>query len=685
MENIVYYVGLIFATLIIIFSLDDVIWDLIYMYYSLSGKLKEKKISVKNLEKVTPKLLAVVVAAYKEEDVLEQVIENLVRTQEYPMSLYHIFLGVYPNDPGTKEIALNLSKRYPNIHVITHVLNGPSSKADNINNVIKNIFEYEKIKKFRFNGIIIHDSEDIVHPYEFMLENYLFETKEAIQIPVFPLQEMPKWSNFFKNMVTGTYADEFAENHFRTLNARNAMNAFVPSAGTGFALRRDVLDSFKDHNIFPVGSLTEDFKLSLQLKEKGFDVYYPLEKVYRLNYKKEEKKEYIATRSMFPKTFKAAVRQKTRWTYGITMQTFKMKDILKSKNLSFKSKYSLFKDWKVKYTNLLIIPGYVVFIYFLLSLFLDIPTMYGKGTLSWYLMIFLTLLMVEKQILRFVAVKNVYGLKSAFISGFTPPILPIRMVVGNFINFHATVKAWNMNFLANKKKNHKDIKETKDKIQINKTIQKENSKKKNPGWSKTDHEFLSPNILKRFYRNLGDDLLKKEIINLEELSKGLSCAEKNNIKLGEALVQMKLVSEKQIVESIALGNHSQYINQKIGEFPEKIKELYDLELLKDLNVVPLFNEKDMLTLLATIDVDKSKLERIFKKEVDIVYTLKDKIDLNLYGVKRKYKADEKLYIIQDIINEGYIKVRHGIIALRYTADDGDIIEKLKEMGFLHKK
>ena len=60
-----------------------------------------------------------------------------------------------------------------------------------INNVIKNIFKFEQENNQRFNGIIIHDSEDIVHPYELLLENYLFKTKSAIQIPVFPLQEKP--------------------------------------------------------------------------------------------------------------------------------------------------------------------------------------------------------------------------------------------------------------------------------------------------------------------------------------------------------------------------------------------------------------------------------------------------------------------------------------------------------------
>ena len=346
------------------FSIDDILWDIYYFFIKLFNKENVEEIPLASLEKTPPKLLAMIIAAYNEESVLEAVIVNLISSQEYPMSMYHIFLGVYPNDLQTQEIAFKLEKKYPNVHAITHILEGPSSKADNINNVIKNIYQFEKENNQRFSGIIIHDSEDIVHPYELLLENYLFKTKAAIQIPVFPLLEKPKLNNFFKNIVTATYADEFAENHVKSLAARNSIKAFLPSAGTGFAIRRDVLDSFSESNVFPVGSLTEDFKLSLQLKEKGIDIYYPLESVVRINYLQKEKKEYIATRSMFPKSYKAAVKQKTRWIYGITMQSFKLKDVLSSPNLNIQSKYTLYKDYKSKFTNLLILPAYLIFTYF---------------------------------------------------------------------------------------------------------------------------------------------------------------------------------------------------------------------------------------------------------------------------------------------------------------------------------
>lgn len=658
----IYYIGLLFAVLIVMFSFDDIIWDIYYFFIKLLKKEKVDEISMDSLEKVTPKLMAMIIAAYNEESVLEAVIENLIASQEYPMSMYHIFLGVYPNDPKTREIALKLDKKYPNVHAITHVLEGPSSKADNINNVIKNIFKFEQENNQRFNGIIIHDSEDIVHPYELLLENYLFKTKSAIQIPVFPLQEKPQFNNILKNMVTGTYADEFAENHVKSLTARNAINAFVPSAGTGFAIRRDVLDSFDGSNVFPVGSLTEDFKLSLQLKEKGYDIYYPLESVVRINYLGEEKKEYIATRSMFPRNYRAAVKQKTRWIYGITMQSFKLRDVITSPNLNIQSKYTLYKDYKSKFSNLLILPAYLIFIYFLISIFTNIPIMYPIGSLSWYIMLILTILMLQRQVMRFWSVSKVYGFKSATISSLLPPILPLRMVVGNIINLHATINAWKIKFVG--------------------VREKRSNKKVKPKWSKTDHEFLDKTILKRFKRTLGDDLLKKELISVEDLSRAIKVSKEKNLLLGEVLTKGSLVCENDVIQSIAVINHRQFINKPLGGFPHRNKENYNYKKLNDLNIIPLFEEEDSIVVVTTVNTNISKIKDYFKKDVIIVYTTEAILKSCQNGEVFNNQIEANFYIIEKLIHKKIISPRQGIIAMRYTGDYDCVKDTLFKMGFL---
>src|SRR5690606_31465433 len=110
----IYSIGLIFVTLLIVISLDDFIWDIYILFRSIKGKNRTSLITYKELRDTVPGFLAVIVAAYNEENVLEEVIENLIDTNHYPSSMYHIFLGVYPNDPGTLKVADRLSNRHPN-------------------------------------------------------------------------------------------------------------------------------------------------------------------------------------------------------------------------------------------------------------------------------------------------------------------------------------------------------------------------------------------------------------------------------------------------------------------------------------------------------------------------------------------------------------------------------------------
>lgn len=563
--------GLCLALLYVLFSLDDLIWDIFYSVTSFLGRKKRQRIHLEDLDATLPRLMAIVVAAWQEKEVLGNVIDNIVASTQYPRSMYQLFLGVYPNDEETIAVANNLAKRHTNVHVVLNKNPGPTCKADNINNVLKSIFQFERDYECRFAGVVVHDSEDVVHPYELKLENYLLHSYPALQIPVFPFQQMPRWSNLFANMTSGTYADEFAENHMRSMVARNDTGAFVPSAGTGFTLSRELLESFNGEDVFPVGSLTEDYKLSLLLEQKGYKLHYVLEDVVRLRNDGTMVHEFISTRSRFPATFKLAVRQKTRWIYGITIQSFKLKEILKNKSLSLLSKYTLYKDWKAKFGNLIIAPGYVLFLYFIASLFIDLPVVYPRFTFSWWLCVALTIMMVERQVLRAMAVKKVYGWKSAAISCFFPPLLPMRMVWGNLINMSATLMAWKQHVLG---KSHKK------------------KAAKAPAWSKTDHDTLEQEVLNRFRRNLGDILLQKKLVEPETLKQALAESHRTNRKLGSVLKIMGVLCDEDLLRSLADVHHTQYLPLLPGMVSQQNLARFSPKLLLRLAAIPLLKTNE---------------------------------------------------------------------------------------------
>lgn len=504
-------------------------------------------------------------------------------------------------------IAEKLDGKYPNIHCIINYKDGPTSKAQNLNYVIKQIKEFEKENNYRFASFTVHDSEDVVHPYELKVTNYLINKYPALQFPVFPLIKKPRLSNFFKNITTNTYVDEFAENHFITMVNRHRSGAFVPSAGTGFSLSRQTIESLGEE-VLPVNSLTEDYRLSLSLYEEGIQMHYAMERIKRVNWQGKIAWDYVATRSIFPNTFKTAVKQKTRWILGITMQSYKMKDIFKN-DLSFIGRYSLYRDQKAKIGNLLSGVGYPVLIYFIISLFVPLTPIYPIYSFSWYLSLVVTLMMLERQLLRGISLYNIYGLKSVFYGTLFPPLVPLRIVWGNIINFTATVRA----YLQYWKKDEKEIKEEiKQEIidleteqgearrddlneEQKETEQVKVIKEKKFVWAKTEHDFLDQRVLERFQRKLGDIMIEKEYISPKDLKNILKHKGETD-KLGDYLIKEKIIDEKKVIESLSILNNKPYLYKKSLDYYNiaALSKEYDKKCLIENLTIPLYKNSQFV-------------------------------------------------------------------------------------------
>ncbi len=614
--NILLIIGLAVVILYLLMGIDDFVWDIFGLFRR--GSYRKQLLDLHKLDSTPPKLLALAIAAWHESNVLGDVIDNVQASVLYPKSMYHIFLGVYPNDPETIAVAQALSERYSNVHVVINERPGPTSKAQNINYVYRQIKAYESSRGLRFASLTIHDSEDVVHPYELKVTNYLLETHEAIQFPVFPLMPLPRFSNFFHNITAGTYADEFAENHFTTMVGRYSSGAFVPSAGTGFALSRSALDRFGEADILPQDSLTEDYRMSLTLYEAGVPLYYVLERIPRVNANNELSWDFIATRSMFPNTFKTAVKQKARWILGITMQSFRFREIFQSSSLRLAARYTLYKDSKAKIANLLAMIGYPLLIYFLVSLFVPVLPIYPAGSVSWYLSIVVTCMMVERQIFRCVAIYRVYGMRSVFFGCLLPPLMPIRLVWGNIINLAATLRAYRQNFTAGKNTAKKPTR-----AELKAGVPKTAVPKKKLAWSKTDHQFLEKQVLRRYQRNLGDILLEKGYVSIHELSAALQRTAGNGQKLGAYLMKRGLLSEEQLLNALSTVKHIQFIDiGDLGDYAlSQFASVFDEALLRSLLCVPLLQTSDG-TVIAFCD----------ESPIDAQTTLRNTYSIEIHAV-----------------------------------------------------
>lgn len=482
-------VGSVFATS----GFTDIIFDIYFIFRSIRRFFLSRnwpKLTLERLEAREQQKIALIIACWHEEAVIAKTLKNACESIHYRN--FDIFVGTYPNDPETQREVDKVNREFPQVHKVITADDGPTNKAANLNQVFEAIHDYERKTGLQYEIIIMHDSEDVIHPYELLVANYLIPRMDIVQIPVFPMA-LP-----LRHMTHWTYADEFAENHTKLLLVRELTGGFVPSAGVGTAFTKRAFELFALENekrIFTPGSLTEDYELGLRMNLRGYKAAFVLIHLPPEEPDKKAKKratDWVATRAVFPLEFKRAVRQKTRWNIGIILQSWQ--------NIGWtgnaRIRWNLFQDRKALFTTPANFLGYFVFLYFILYQTLKtyfapyMPPLIVRGTLLWYLTLISTFFMIWRSINRAYAVNKIYGAWPAITS------IP-RSIWGNVINFFAIVRAI--------------------RVYITTRLRKQRMQ-----WDKTDHEFPSEVIeeeraSKQEVSELIDDQLHKVTINEEAL------------------------------------------------------------------------------------------------------------------------------------------------------------------------
>jgi len=255
--------------------------------------------------------IAVFIACWQEAAVIGATVTQMLNT--WREDGYVLYVGCYGNDPETVAAVIATVGHDPRLRVVIHDRYGPTTKADCLNRIYAALCADEERSGCRFHGIILHDSEDMVHPLELtLMDRALFEV-DFVQLPVRPeLPEGRRW-------VAGHYADEFAEAHARMLVVRDALGAGLPAAGVSCGFSREMLarigvirEREGDFGPFASECFTEDYELGLLITRLGGRSQF-----LRC---RDADGHLIGTRSYFPNTLGTAVRQKTRWIHGISLQ-----------------------------------------------------------------------------------------------------------------------------------------------------------------------------------------------------------------------------------------------------------------------------------------------------------------------------------------------------------------------------
>lgn len=209
---------------------------------------------------------------------------------------------------------IDMRLRYKQLRRVEVPHPGPTCKADCLNWIVKAIFLHEEQYEMQF-WRHRDDSEDVLHPLELHLFNYLLPRMDMIQLPVTSLER--EWYE----LVAGTYMDEFAEWHGKDMLVRESMSHVVPSAGVGTCFSRRALmalSSDAKDEPFNTQSLTEDYEVANHLGRLGmrmifvrFPVQYRIVRHAWFGWKPDQEVTVtmpLCVREYFPKLFRSAYR-----------------------------------------------------------------------------------------------------------------------------------------------------------------------------------------------------------------------------------------------------------------------------------------------------------------------------------------------------------------------------------------
>lgn len=435
---------LIAGVIIAISSTDDLFVDLMYWSRRLlgtSGSRSRELPSFELLEQLPERPFAIMIPCWKEHDVIFSMLASNSRLLRYDQA--HYFVGVYLNDPETQDEIRKAQGLYKNIHMVLVPHDGPTSKADCLNQIISDIFMFEAEKSMQFAGVVMHDSEDLIHPLELKLFNKLVEYYDFVQLPVY------SFSRPIASMISGMYMDEFAEMHTKDLEVRQHLSGVIPCAGVSACFSREAIQHLNDQNqgeAFRTASFTEDYDIAFRVSELGFNsafIAYPAGYAIDVDVDSGNpgivyRSLPVATREFFPTGLEAAYRQRARWLLGIVFQG--------THELGWKgslgTKYFLMRDRK----SVLVNPAVMLAYFTLANLALfeayraffdpDRQFVYTLLSQEWAVLLFLLnfIYLVWRLLNRMIFTGMIYNFRHALMAA-------PRLVVGNFVNFFATWRA----------------------------------------------------------------------------------------------------------------------------------------------------------------------------------------------------------------------------------------------------
>jgi len=533
------------ATVLLLSGLDDLVPSLICFWHLVVRKTSVTAAGVPRHER----RIAVFVPCWKESGVIANMVRHNLASVQY--GNYDFFLGVYPNDAATVQVARQLAATFGNVHVAACPHAGPTSKADCLNWVYQRMLLHEQEHGAYFDTVVLHDAEDLIHPEALSVINRERVRNAMVQVPVLPL---PTGLDEFTH---GIYCDDFAEYQTIDMRARQLCRSFVPSNGVGTGFARHVLEQLaKDRNnlVFDPSSLTEDYEIGVYIYHAGYSqVFAPL--TWSAN-------GLIATREYFPRRVRSAIRQRTRWVTGIGLQSW-ARDGWRG---SWLCKYWFWRDRKglaanplSLLTNMLFAAGLADWIQAAVE---HRPWFFGVANPAVVALCWMTAAMqCVRLAMRMFYTGRIFGF--VFALG-----VPLRQFHGNFINCCASLGAlWRY---ADARWHRRPL-----------------------VWLKTDHAYPNVGALAPMGRELSEVLVGGGYVS-EQALRDAQTELRSDAFLAQFLMARGMVSDEEMCRAISMQSGIPFTRVQVERIRPRIVRTLPLHVEKRFGVVPFYVESGRL-------------------------------------------------------------------------------------------
>ena len=512
--------------------------------------------SPQDIDRCSMKRIAIFVPLWKEAGVIGPMLAHNLAAIRYPN--YRFFVGIYPNDPETRAAVAEIEARFPRLSVCPCPHDGPTSKADCLNWIYQHMLLHEQQQNCRFDIVLTHDAEDLIHPESLRWISVYSEQFAMIQTPVLPL------ATPIKDLTHGVYCDDFAEFHGKDLPARHLLGGFIPSSGVGTAYRRDALTRLaaaEAGRVFHPECLTEDYENGFRLHQLGLpQLFLPIRFQDRLP---------VATREYFPRSFQAALKQRTRWVTGIAFQSWQRHGW----GSSWRDVYWFWRDRKGLLGNPLSILANAISFF---GLFTWLQAAASGSTWRFgdaiaahvprWLPVLAAILALQQLAVRGWFSARVYGWRFALPA-------PFRCLFGNFLNSAATAAAA-ARYLGSRARGAPLV------------------------WHKTEHAYPSPASLRPHRRPFGEILVAAGFLTAERLEAALA-TKPAGLRLGEHLVSLGWLGEDDVTAALSLQFGIPAVQVHPGEVRREIARSLPARLIRSFKVFPIGVKSGALQLATT--------------------------------------------------------------------------------------